>query len=65
MRVVIIIKNIRDSRSLLRVWRKLLGVRLLHDYTLARIIDVKCPWTKPLVIRVEVKLIIVKSLELS
>ena len=49
---IYIIKNIRDIRSLLGVWRSLLGVRmillgvlLLHDHTLARLIDAKCTWT--------------------
>ena len=45
--------------------RNLLGVRLLHDCTLARLLDSKCTWTKPQVIRVEVKLIVVESLKLS
>ena len=40
-------------------------IRGSHDYTLTRLLDAKCSWTKPYVIRVEVKLIVVESLELS
>ena len=55
----------RVQRNLLRVRTILFGVRLLHECTLARLLDAKCIWTKLKVIRVEVKLIVVESLELS
>ena len=46
-------------------FRSLLRVPLLHDCTLSRLLDAKFSWTKPQVIRVEVKLIVEESLELS
>ena len=52
------------QRNLIRVQTILLGVQLLHDCTLAGILDAKCTWTKLYVIRVEVKLTFVESLEL-
>ena len=51
----------RVQRNLLRVQTILFGVRLLHDYTLARLLDAKCSWNKPKVIRVEVKIIVVSN----
>ena len=36
----------RVQRNLLRVQAILFGVRLLHEYRLARLLDVKCTWTK-------------------
>ena len=53
------------QRILLGVQTILLGVRLLCDCTIDRLLDAKCNWTKPEVIRFEVKLIVVESLELS
>ena len=42
-------------RSLLGLWTILLGFWVLHECTLARLLDAKCTMTKPYVIRVEVK----------